>query len=118
MTSAEPKNDPAHANLIFKLARAKKAQEKKFAAIVRLVQRREARGPAKDMMLQIRRDQQLCKTLVEYEEESEIVGMIEFMLDVKDGRMNIAIANVGAASRHRNGAPICPPGSAHPVSDI
>jgi hypothetical protein len=42
--------------------------KRRFAAIERFVQRREARGPAKEMMEQIRRDNRPCKLLVDYEE--------------------------------------------------
>jgi hypothetical protein len=34
-------------------------------------------------MEQIRRDHQLCKLLVDYETESEIVGVMEFVCDLK-----------------------------------
>ena len=52
-------------------------------AIVRLVQRREAKGRADDVMEQIRRDKKLCKMLVDYEEQSEIIGMMDFVRDLK-----------------------------------
>jgi hypothetical protein len=61
------------------LALAQEAREKRFAAIVRFVRRREASGPAKGVMAQIRRDHQLCKLLVGYETESEIIGMMEIV---------------------------------------
>jgi hypothetical protein len=80
---AERKSNLAFANLIRGLALAQKAREGRFATIVRLVRRREASGPAKDIMGQIRRDHQLCKLLVDYETESEIIGMTEFMRDLK-----------------------------------
>ena len=35
------------------------------------------------MMAQIRRDRQLWKTLCDYKEKSEIVGMMEFVRDLK-----------------------------------
>jgi hypothetical protein len=54
-----------------------------YAAIVRFVQRRQAGGPAKDMLAQIRRDEKLCKLLVDYEEKSEIIGMMQFVRDLK-----------------------------------
>jgi hypothetical protein len=54
-------------------------RKKIFAAIVRHVQRREATGPASDIMERIRRDQKLCKLLVDYEEQSEIIGMMDFV---------------------------------------
>jgi hypothetical protein len=84
MLKAKLKNDLAHGDLIRDLARVKDARKKRFDAIVRLVQRREASGPAKDMMAQIRRDYQLCKVLVEYEDDSEIVGMMEFVRDLNN----------------------------------
>src|ERR1035437_7812777 len=65
------------------LALAQEARERRFAAIVRFVRRREASGPATDMMEQIGRDSQLCKLLVGYETESEIIGMMELVLDLK-----------------------------------
>jgi hypothetical protein len=84
MSNAEVKNDLAHAELIRDLAQAKESRRKRFAMIVRLVQRREASGPAKDMMAQIRRDYRLCKLLVDYETDSENIGMMEFVGDLKD----------------------------------
>ena len=36
------------------------------------------------MMDQIRRDEKLCKLLVAYEAKSEIIGMIEFVIDLKN----------------------------------
>jgi hypothetical protein len=83
MSNAKLKSNPALADLIRDLALAQEAREKWFADIVRLVRRREASGPAKDMMAQIRRDHQLCKLLVDYEKESEIIGMMELVLDLK-----------------------------------
>jgi hypothetical protein len=65
------------------LALAQEARRKRFAAIFRFVRRREASGPAKDMMAQIRRDHQLCELLVDYETKSEIISMIELVLDLK-----------------------------------
>ena len=82
MTNADLKSDLAHADLVRDLALAQEARRKRFAAIVRLVQRCEASGPAKAMMAQIRRDQQLCRLLVEYEADSEIVGMMEYVCDL------------------------------------
>jgi hypothetical protein len=67
MSSAELKCDLAHADLIRDLARAQEARRKQFAAIVRFVRHREASGPARDMMEQIRSDEKLCKLLVNYE---------------------------------------------------
>lgn len=65
------------------LALAQEARRKRFAAIFRFVRRCEASGPATDMMEQIRRDHQLCKLLVGYESESEIIGMMELVRDLK-----------------------------------
>jgi hypothetical protein len=81
MNSADLKRDLVHADLIRDLAHAREAQRKLFAAIVRHVQRREATGPKGAVMEQIRRDKKLCKLLVDYEERSEIVGMMDFVLD-------------------------------------
>jgi hypothetical protein len=75
--------DPGRAGLIRDLALAEEAREKRFAAIFRFVRRREASGPAKDVMAQIHRDHQLCKLLVGYETESAIIGMMEFVRDLK-----------------------------------
>ena len=83
MSNAKLKSAPAPAELIRDLALAQEARKKRFAAIFRFVRRREASGPAKNMMAIIRRDHQLCKLLVGYETESEIIGIIEFALDLK-----------------------------------
>ncbi len=83
MSDDELKSDLALADLIRDLAHAEEARKKQFAAIVRFVQHREAAGPAKDMMQQISRDNKLCKLLVRYEEKSEIVGMMEFLIELK-----------------------------------
>jgi hypothetical protein len=83
MSDAELKNDLVHADIIRELAQANESRRKRFAAIVRHVQRREASGPAKDLMAQIRRDYRLCKLLVDYEKDSEIIGMMEFVRDLK-----------------------------------
>ena len=77
------KSDLALADLIRDLALAQAARKKQFAAIVRLVQHREAKGPAKDMREQIRRDYKLCRLLVDLEDQSEIVAMTEFVRDIK-----------------------------------
>ena len=83
MSDTELKSALALADLIRDLAHAKEVREKRFAAIVRVVQRREARGPAKDTMAQIRRDHKLCRLLVDLEDQSEIIGMTEFVRDLK-----------------------------------
>ena len=83
MSNAKLKWDLAYADLMRELVDAQKARRKQFAAIVRFVRRREASGPAKDMMEQIRSDKQLCKMLVDYETKSEIIGMMEFVRDLK-----------------------------------
>lgn len=82
--NAELKSALAHADLIRDMAHAQEERRKQFAAIVRFVQRREATGPAQDMMDQIRRDEKLCKLLVAYEAKSEIIGMMEFVIDLKN----------------------------------
>jgi hypothetical protein len=79
----ELKDELALADLIRDLAYAEEARKKLYAAIVRFVQRREAGGPAKDMMAQIRRDEKLCKLLTDYEKKSEIIGMTQFVRDLK-----------------------------------
>ncbi len=81
MSDSELKSDVTHADLCRDLALAQETRKKRFAAIVRFVQRREASGPAKDLMAQIRRDHRLCKLLVDYETESEIIGVMEFVRD-------------------------------------
>jgi hypothetical protein len=83
MSSPELKSDLALADLIRDIAHAKGARKKQFAAIVRLVQRREASGPANGVMDQISRDEKLCKLLVDYEDRSEIIGIMEFMRDLQ-----------------------------------
>ena len=83
MSNAELKINQPLADLVRDLAYAQEAREKQFATIVRFVRHREAKGPAKDMMEQIGRDQKLCKLLVDYEEKSEIISMMEFVRDLK-----------------------------------
>jgi hypothetical protein len=83
MSNTKLKSAPALAELIRDLALAQEARKNRFATIVRFVRRREASGPAKDMMAQIRRDHQLCKLLVDCEMESEIIGIMELVLDLK-----------------------------------
>ena len=84
MSNAELKSDLVHADLMRDLAHAQEARRKQFAAVVRIVQRREATGPAQDMMEQIRRDEKLCELLVAYEAKSEIIGMMEFVIDLRN----------------------------------
>jgi hypothetical protein len=81
--SDDLKRELALSDLIRDLAHAQEARKKLFAAIVRLVQRREAKGPAGRMMEQIRRDERLCKLLTDYEEQSEIIGMMDFVRELK-----------------------------------
>jgi hypothetical protein len=83
MSSAKLKPDLADADLIRDLAHAKEERRKQFASIVRIVRHREVTGPANEMMDQIRRDQKLCKLLVAYEDNSEIIGMMELLIDFK-----------------------------------
>jgi hypothetical protein len=83
MGSADLKRELALADLIRDLAYAQEARKKLFAVIVRFVQGREAKGPAEDMMEQIRRDNKLCKLLVDYEEQSELIGMMELERELK-----------------------------------
>jgi hypothetical protein len=83
MSKAELKGDLARANLIRDLALAQEVRDRLYAAIVRFVRRLEAGGPAKDMMEQIGRDKTPCKMLVDYEEKSEIIGMMQFVHDLK-----------------------------------
>ena len=81
MSSAELKAELAHADLMRDLMLVREARKNRLAAIVRFVQLREAKGSAKNMMEQIRRDHQLCKLLVDIEDRSEIIGMMEFVRD-------------------------------------
>ena len=83
MSNPARKGDLALADLIDDLAVAQEARKKQFAAIVRFVRHREANGAVKDMMAQIRRDEKLCKLLVDYEDRSEIIGMMEFVRELK-----------------------------------
>jgi hypothetical protein len=83
MDNAELKAELAIADLIRDLAHAKEAGEKHLAKIVRFVRHREATGPAKDMMTQIGRDEKLCRLLVDLEDQSEIIGMTDFVRDLK-----------------------------------
>jgi hypothetical protein len=83
MSSAELKSKLALADLARELANIQEARKQQFAAIVRFVRHREAKGPAKDMVVQIARDKKLRQLLVDYEEKSEIIGMVEFVRDLK-----------------------------------
>ncbi len=83
MNDDELKCDLALADLIRDRAHAEEARKKQFAAIVRFVRHREAAGPAKDMMKRIRQDEKLSKLLVTYEDKSEIIGMMEFVIELK-----------------------------------
>lgn len=83
MSNADPKCDLARADQLRDLALAREVRRQQFAAIVRFVRHREAKGPAKKMMEQIHRDNKLCKLLVDYENNSEIIGMMEFVIDMK-----------------------------------
>jgi predicted trehalose synthase len=83
MSNADLKGALALADLIRDLALAEDRRKKRFAAIVRFVRRREARGSAKDIMAQIRGDHRLGQLLVDYETESEIIGMMEFVRHLK-----------------------------------
>src|ERR1700722_16096585 len=65
------------------LAKFQEVREKQFAAIVRFVRHREAKGLAKDMLLQIARDKKLCQLLVGLEDQSEIIAMTESVRDLK-----------------------------------
>ncbi len=67
--------------LTLDLARAKLLQEKCFSKIVRFV-RWQQKKPASGSAEQIRRDIRLCELLVEYENQSQIVGMIDFLRDL------------------------------------
>jgi hypothetical protein len=82
-SSAELKCDLDLAGLIYDLTHAEKAREKLFAKIVRFVRHREANGLANAMMEQIAYDNKLCKLLADYEAKSEIIGMMEFVRDLK-----------------------------------
>ena len=79
----ELKADLVLADLIRDIAHAQEARRKRFSAIVRFVRQREALGPAKDIIEQVRRDERLCKLLVDHEDRSEIIGMMHFVRDLK-----------------------------------
>lgn len=82
-TYPDAKKRRAPLDFLRDLALAETARKRRFAAIVRFVRRCEAGGPAKHMMAQIRRDHELCKLLVEYETQSELIGIMEFVRDLK-----------------------------------
>jgi hypothetical protein len=69
-------------NLTRDLKLAKAAQEKRFTQIVRYVWRERSK-PASNSGAQILRDMRLCGLLTEYGKESEIVGMIDLVRDMK-----------------------------------
>ena len=83
MKAADLKRELTLADLIRDLAHAREARKKQYAAIVRHVRRRKAKGPADDVMEHIRRDKKLCRLLVDYEEQSEIIGMMDFVHELK-----------------------------------
>jgi hypothetical protein len=83
MGKAETEDAIVLTDLNRQLALFQEARQKQFAAIVRFVRRREANGPAKDLLEQIARDKKLCQLLVDYEEKSEIIGMMELVRDLK-----------------------------------
>ena len=68
--------------LTLDLVRAKLLQEKCFSKIVRFV-RWQQRKPASGSAEQIRRDVRLCELLTAYEDQSQIVGMIDFLRDLR-----------------------------------
>lgn len=61
---------------------AKAAQEKQFTQIVRHVWRERSKPPS-NSGAQILRDMRLCGLLTEYGKESEIVGMIDLVRDMR-----------------------------------
>lgn len=69
--SGELKPDLAHAGLIRDLAH--------FASIVRIVQREKRRDRQMKRWKNRPRSKKLCKRLVEYEDTSEVIGMIELV---------------------------------------
>jgi hypothetical protein len=83
MSDAKLKSDLSQAGLLRDLERAQERRRAQFAAIVRLIKRRAAVGIANDMMEQIRHDEKLCKLLVAYEDNSEIIGMMKFVIELK-----------------------------------
>jgi len=83
MRNVELKGALVLADLIRKFAHVEEARAKQFVAIVRFVRNREAKGPARDLLVQIDRDKKLCRLLVEYEEKSEIIGMVELVRALK-----------------------------------
>jgi hypothetical protein len=85
MSGIKLNSHQVQADLRRDLERAQEARKKLFAAIIHHVRYREAVGRANGVMKQIRRDEKLCKLLVEYEDRSEVIGMMELMfgLDIE-----------------------------------
>jgi hypothetical protein len=79
MSNLELKSDRL-AELRRDLKIVEECRKTQFAAIVRHIRRRETAGQANGVMVQIRRDEKLCKLLVEYEGSSEVIGMMEFVI--------------------------------------
>jgi hypothetical protein len=88
--------------LTLDLALAKLLLEKRFSKIVRFV-RWQQKKPASGSAEQIRRDIRLCELLTEYESQSEIVGMIDLMRDLKKRSSQEAVRK-GRIARGRKSA--------------
>lgn len=80
----EPSDHIGIERLTLELLQAKSLQEKSFSHILRFI-RWQRKNPASGSAEQIRRDIRLCELLTEYESQSEIVGMIEFLSDSRTG---------------------------------
>ena len=79
----EMKADLVLADLIRDIAHAQEARRKRFSAIVRFVRQREALGPAKDIIEQVRRDEDFGSFLSITKTGPEIIGMMHFVRDLK-----------------------------------
>ncbi len=75
-------SDEIIAGLTRDLEAAEQAQAMRFAQIVRHVKRERSKPPA-DFGASIRRDMRLATLLVEFENESELVGMIDVVRDIR-----------------------------------
>lgn len=78
----EPSDNIGSESLKLELVQAKSLQEKCFLHILRFI-RWQRINPASGGAEQIRRDVRLCELLTEYESQSEIVGMIEFLCHLR-----------------------------------
>jgi hypothetical protein len=78
----EPSGNISSESLKLELVQAKSFQEKCFLHVLRFI-RWQRKNPASGGAEQLRRDVRLCELLTEYESQSEIVGMIEFLCHLR-----------------------------------